>query len=197
MVYYGMPIELTKKQTKVLAFIEEFAAKQGFPPTLTEIADDFGLSIGTVQDHVEALKRKGFLRHKPNTARGLLPARKITDIPVYGRVAAGTPTFAVENMEGYWNEPDGDPSDFFALKVTGDSMTGAGIEHGDILKIRKQNTANDKDIVVALVGEEATVKRFRKKHGAVFLEPANPKYSVINGVEFTILGKVVALKRSI
>lgn len=197
MVYYGMPIELTKKQTKVLTFVEEFAAKHGYPPTLTEIADHFGLSIGAIQDHVEALKRKGFLRHRPNTARGLLPLRKATGIPVYGRVAAGTPIFAVENMEGYWNEPDGDPSEFFALKVTGDSMIGAGIEHGDILKIRKQNTADDKDIVVALVGEEATVKRFRKKHSAIFLEPANPKYSVINDVEFTILGKVVALKRSI
>jgi repressor LexA len=190
-----MNSSLTKKQQQVLVFIEQFAVKQGYPPTLTEIAGHFGITIGTVQDHVEALKRKGCLRQKPNTARGFALTRKVENIPIYGRVAAGNPIFATENIEGYWQTPDSNPSDFFALRVVGDSMIEAGIMDGDTLKIRKQKTAEDKDIVVALIGDEATVKRFRKKYGAIFLEPANPKYPVMKNIEFEILGKIVELKR--
>lgn len=187
---------LTKKQLLILSFIEQTVLSQGYPPTLTEIAAHFRVSIGTVQDHIEALKRKGFLRQKPHTARGFSLNRKTAGIPVYGRVAAGHPIFAVENIEGYWQNDETDPSSFFALRVEGDSMIDAGICPGDILKIRRQNTADDKDIVVARIGDEATVKRFRQRQGTTYLEAANPAYPPIRNIEFEILGKVVELKRA-
>ncbi len=197
MVYYTMPSKLTEKQEKILRFIEEFTGEHSCPPTITEIAERFEISIGTVQDHLEALKRKNFLRQKPNKARGFELVHRSSGIPIYGRVAAGQPIFAAENIEGDWNERDKGTSGYFALRVVGDSMIEAGIFEGDVIKVKKQKTADDRDIVVALIGEEATVKRFRKKHGKTYLEPANAHYPAIRDVAFEILGKVVELRRKI
>ncbi|MCB0833737.1 MAG: transcriptional repressor LexA, partial [Bacteroidetes bacterium] len=183
-----MKSELTEKQQRILDFIDQFIVDHGYPPTIMEMAERFKVTIGTIQDHIEALKRKSYLRQRPNKARGFELAFKSQGIPIYGRVAAGRPIFAVENILGYLGEDKND-HEVFALKVVGDSMVDAGIVEGDVLKVRKQQTADDKDIVIALLGDEVTVKRFRRKYGKQYLEPANPAYAVIKDVSFEILGK--------
>jgi repressor LexA len=187
--------ELTKKQETILRYIQEFIADNGYPPTIREMAERFQVHIKAVQDHISALKAKGVLTHQANKARGFELATRVREIPIYGRVAAGHPIFAVENIEGYVNDSHDRKRNVFALRVTGDSMIDAGIVEGDIVLVRKQSTAEDKDIVIAMVGEEATVKRFRKKSGRLFLEPANVNYAVIRE-PFEIIGKVIELRRA-
>ena len=183
---------LTKKQEDVYNYILQSMRKNGFPPTIREIADHFSVSIGTVQDHISAIESKGYLKIKPNTARGFEPVTK--GIPVYGKVAAGKPIFAIENIEGYVQDSYKKTEGVFALKVTGDSMIDAGILEHDIVIVHKQETAEDKDIVIALLGDDVTVKRFRRKRGKVLLEAANPKYDPIES-EFKIIGKVIESRR--
>lgn len=187
--------ELTKKQQDLLHFIQEFLRENGFPPTFREMAGHFDVHVKAVQDHVTALKLKGFLRNKPNKARGFEMAARAHEIPIYGRVAAGKPIFALENIEGYVSNSLDRKKNVFALRVTGDSMKDAGIVENDIVLVKQQHTANDKDIVIAMVGEEATVKRFRKKGGRTFLEPANAEYAILES-PFEIIGKVIELRRT-
>ncbi|MBL7995525.1 transcriptional repressor LexA [bacterium] len=184
--------ELTKKQDAVYQFILQSIKKNGFPPTLREIGNKFSLSLGTIQDHISLLKAKGYLKVKPNTARGYEPVSH--GIPVYGKVAAGKPIFAIENIEGYVQDSYKKTEGVFALKVTGDSMIDAGILDRDVLIVHKQETAEDKDIVIALLDDEVTVKRFRRKRGKIFLEAANEKYEPIEK-EFTLIGKVIESRR--
>jgi len=136
------------------------------------------------------------LTQKPNKARGFELAAKVHEIPIYGRVAAGHPVFAVENIEGYVSNSFDRKRNVFALRVTGDSMIDAGIMEGDVVLVKKQTTGEDKDIVIAMVGDEATVKRFRKKGSRLYLEPANIHYPVIKE-PFEIIGKVVELRRTL
>ncbi|MCX7833271.1 MAG: transcriptional repressor LexA [Ignavibacteria bacterium] len=201
--------KLTGKQKKILDYLEKYIKDNDYPPTLKEIADYFNLTIGTVQDHIYALEKKGYISRKRDTARGFKiiknsegiskPIKQDFElIPVYGNVAAGEPIFANENINGYISiekTPRGHKM-HFALKVQGDSMIDAGIYDGDIVIVKKQDTAEDGDIVIALIDDEATVKKLRKSRIRIYLEAANPYYKSIISRPFKILGKVIELRRN-
>ncbi|MCB4790398.1 MAG: transcriptional repressor LexA [Elusimicrobia bacterium] len=198
---------LTEKQKTILEFVSDFSAKHGFKPTFREIAGHFDVHVGAVQKHIKALVKKGHLTHTPKISRGLSVAQNsepsffkdIIAVPVLGRVAAGIPLEAVEDIEEYVHidkvvVKGGKP---FALKVKGDSMINAGINEGDIVVVRKQETAEHNDVVVAMIDNEATVKKLYRKNHETYLVPANPAYKPIRADNITILGKVVFLMRNI
>jgi repressor LexA len=201
-------IPLTERQERLLRIIETSVAKRGYVPTLQEMASAMGIaSLQGVKDHLTALERKGYLRRTPGRRRAIEVTQPITpiagSIPILGRVAAGRPLLAVENREGALsldNSLLGNGS-HFALRVQGDSMIEAGISEGDYVIVRQQEAANPGDIVVALLGEEVTVKRLRKKGGVLFLEAANPAYEPIpltgTSPSPRILGVVVGQYRTL
>jgi len=203
-----MEKKLTKKQQKILEFILKFTEENSYPPTLKEIAEKFKITIGTIQDHVSALQRKQYLEKKPDTARGfrvvktssgnkVTPKADVHYIPLYGSVAAGEPIFASDNIQGYVTlerNPKGH-NIHFALKVKGDSMMDAGIYDGDIVIVRKQDTADNGDIVIALLEDEATVKTLRNNKIKAYLEAANSRYKAIMNQPFSVIGKVIELRR--
>jgi len=186
---------LTPKQSRIFQFIQEFIEERHMPPSLREIGKHLGLSVGTIQDQVEAIRRKGFLQKDGALARGLRLAAGLQQVPILGRVHAGPLHAAIENVEGYLPVGTGlAPSRHFALKVRGDSMIEAGILEGDLVIVRQQETADEGDIVVARVEDESTVKRFRRKGAHVVLEPANPRYQPIQE-PFEVMGVVVEVRR--
>ena len=198
---------LTVKQKEILGFISEFSEDNSFPPTLKEIAGRFGVTIGTVQDHVNALKQKGFLERKKDIARGFrvvgigkktISGTNAKLIPLYGNVAAGEPIFATDNIQGYVTMEKGKSGHHihFALKVKGDSMIDSGIYDGDIVIVRKQDSAEDGDIVIALLEDEATVKTLRNKKIRAYLEASNARYKSIIDRPFQVIGKVIELRRA-
>ena len=193
------------RQKSLLTFIETFLTDRGYVPTLAEMAKALGVSsLQAVKEHLIALERKGYLRRSPGRSRAieLLSSRpRDKSIPILGPVRAGLPMLAVENWEGTlpFTPPKHDGHAYFALRVTGDSMIGAGIFPGDYVIVRQQNTAAPGNIVVALLGEEATVK-FLRQHGYEFvLEAANPAYASIaltaQVSPHCIQGRVVGLYR--
>lgn len=195
------PMEgLTTKQRKVLDFIKSFMTSEMRPPTIREIAAHFHFtSFRTVQDYLNAIERKGFIRILRGLSRGIeLTARSI-GIPLLGRVPAGRPILAEENIEemldlsiDYFRARD----KVFALRVTGDSMEGAGILDGDLVIVKKQPSAVNRDVVVALVNGEATVKRYVEKSGRKILMPENPNYEPIPlGAQSSLIGKVIGVIR--
>lgn len=200
---------LTIKQQKILDFIEKHRIEQNYPPTLKEIAEKFNVTIGTVQDHISALQRKGYLERRKDIARGFRVIKtdsRISDykrkadvnfIPLYGNVAAGEPIFAGDNIQGYitMEKNTAGHNIHFALRVKGDSMTDSGIYDGDIVIVRKQDTAEDGEIVIALLDDEATVKTLRNKRIKAYLEASNSKYKSIINKPFSIIGKVIELRR--
>lgn len=198
---------LTAKQKNVLSYISDYTEKNAYPPTLKEIASELGVTIGTVQDHVNALKLKGYLERKKDVARGFrvvvsdnLHSRSAKGhimIPLYGNVAAGEPIFAGDNIQGYVTMQKGKNGHHihFALKVKGDSMKDSGIYDGDIVIVRKQDTADDGDIVIALLDDEATVKTLRNRRIRAYLEASNSRYKAIIDKPFQIIGKVIELRR--
>lgn len=192
---------LTEKQARILKFISNRIKIQGSPPTIREIAIFFGFkSTGTVRDYIRVLSKKGFLRHNPRVARGLEIARSqfhIFKIPILGRVMAGAPHPAYEDIEGYIDFKEFSVSDdIFALRVKGDSMSGAGILEGDLALVKKQLIADEGDIVVALIDDEATIKYFYREKDRVRLEPANKNYkSIYADRDFSIIGKVISTIR--
>ncbi len=201
--------KLTGKQKKILDYIEKYLNENDYPPTLKEIANYFNLTIGTVQDHIYALERKGYISRKRDTARGFKiiknsegiskPQKQEYElIPLYGNVAAGEPIFANQNINGYITieKTSRGHKMHFALKVQGDSMIDSGIYDGDIVIVQKQDTADDGDIVIALLDDEATVKRLRKNRIRIYLEASNPYYKSIIDKPFKILGKVIELRRN-
>lgn len=184
------------KREEILEFLNDFLADHGYAPSIREIMQAVGLkSTASVQYHLEALNRSGAINMEGSKKRAIsLPAGvKGAQIPIVGVVTAGVPILAVENIEGYipWNGAE----DCFALRVRGESMIGAGILDGDKVVVRPQPTAENGEIVVAMLGDEATVKRFQRKNGKVWLMPENPDYSPIDGTYATILGKVKAVIR--
>jgi repressor LexA len=195
---------LTDRQARVLGFISDYIAKHGYPPAQREIMRRFRIkSTRGVDRHLSALEKKGYLARnrgaRAMALHGLCHSRRI---PVVGRVAAGRPILAVENIEGTLAiDPKIVPWDgAFFLKVRGDSMTGAGIMDRDFVLVRPQTQAEKGEIVVAILEGEATVKRFMRKGNRIELHAENPAYPPIvvtgeNG-EFRIVGKVVALFRS-
>ena len=183
----------SNKRAEILEFLREFTAENGYAPSIREIMQAVGLnSTATVHYHLSELRRSGEIMCEEGKNRTIsLPQSH--GVPIIGVVTAGQPILAVENIEGYlpW---DGD-KDCFALRVRGDSMIEAGIFDGDKVVVRPQATAEHGQIVVALLGDEATVKRLYRKNGEIWLMPENPAYSPIDGTQAQILGRVRAVVR--
>lgn len=206
------PGEISDRQRQILHLILETVERRGYPPTVREIGDAVGLSSpSTVHSHLSALVDHGYLRRDPSKPRAIevvddgrsgdLRRAALRDVPLVGRIAAGTPILAEEDIEEIFPLPTelvgNDP--VFMLRVSGDSMIEAGIFDGDLVVIKRQSDANEGDLVAALIdGEEATIKRFRREAGKVILIPENRSYEPMvfdGGVE--ILGRVVAVLRSV
>lgn len=184
------------KQGEILAFLRRFSTENGYAPSVREICAAVGLkSTASVHYHLNELKRLGLIEADENKSRAITvpDAGSRGRIPILGVVTAGLPILAVENVEGYlpWSGED----DCFALRVRGESMIDAGILDGDKVIVRRQPTAQNGDIVVALLEDEATVKRFRRDADGVWLLPENPAFSPIDGRFATILGRVKAVLR--
>ncbi len=190
-----MPRKSDKSQL-ILQFVREFTQEHGFAPSVREIGEAVGLrSTASVSYHLQQMQEKGLLV-SPGTKgrkRAIVSAMRPNHIPVIGVVTAGLPILAVENQEGTmpW---EGDSS-CFALRVRGDSMVGAGILDGDKVVVRPQPTADDGQIVVARIGDEATVKRLSRKNGEIWLLPENENYPPIDGSEAELVGLVKAVVR--
>ncbi len=186
----------SNKAQLILEFVNQFVQENGYAPSVREIGEAVGLrSTASVSYHLQQLQAKGLLQAPGGKGRkrSIVTAQRPGQIPVVGVVTAGMPILAVENQEGTmaW---DGDPS-CFALRVRGDSMIGAGILDGDKVVVRPQPTANDGQIVVARLGDEATVKRLSRRNGQVWLLPENPAYAPIDGAEAELIGLVKAVVR--
>lgn len=186
----------SNKSEKIVEFVRQFTHENGFPPSIREIGAAVGLrSTASVSYHLQQLQDKGLLQSPGGKGRKrtVVTSQRGGYIPIVGVVTAGLPILAVENQEGtmVW---DGDP-DCFALRVRGDSMIGAGILDGDKVVIRPQQTAQDGQIVVARIGDEATVKRLHRQSGEVWLMPENDNYEPIDGSEAEIIGLVRAVVR--
>lgn len=202
--------ELTDRQREILDFIRAEIHRRGFPPSVREIGEAVGLSSSsTVHAHLAALEEKGFIRRDPSKPRALevldfrdndlaVDYGQVSAVPLVGQVAAGQPILAAENIEGTMALPTemaGEST--FILRVRGDSMIEAGILDGDYVVVRQQNTATNGDIVVALLDDEATVKRFFKESDHIRLQPENSAMEPIRTRDVRILGKVVALFRKV
>ena len=184
------------KQERILEFLNQFIEDNGYPPTVREICTAVGLkSTATVSYHLTELKRLGKIQADSNKRRAIsLPeGQRSGRIPLVGVVTAGYPILAQENIEGSipWDGEDG----CFALRIRGDSMVGAGILDGDKVVVRPQPEAQNGDIVIALIEDEATCKRFKKDPTGVWLLPENPAYAPIDGNSCSIIGKVKAVIR--
>lgn len=201
-----MKEKLTAKQRRMLDFISDCIQRSGAPPTIREIGKRFRMSsTNSVRDVLNALVRKGHIRRKPLVSRGIELvqdwASSFVTVPVVGRIAAGLPITAVENIEGNVAVDSSFVSGegVFSLRVVGDSMKEAGIFDGDMVLVRQQATAERGEIVVAIIGEEATVKRYYPEKRRIRLEPANPTYEPIivekKDPGFFIAGKVIGLLR--
>ena len=191
---------LTPKQKQVLKFIYQRIKESSLPPTIREIAGHFDFSsTGTVRDYLNALVSKGFIRITANKSRAIELVREaLFSIPIIGKVQAGLPTLAVEVIEDYLNLDSLLFSDesTFALRVKGDSMSEAGIMQDDLVLVKKQSIAKEGDTVVALIGDEATVKTLQKRGRLFYLEPANPQYQpILVDDKVMIIGKVISVVR--
>ena len=202
--------ELTKRQQEIYDFIKKYSARYGYPPTVRDIGKAVGLaSSSTVHAHLANLEKAGLLRRDPSKPRAIEMLDKAADaltsvfkpngLPLVGHVAAGQPILAEENIEDYVAVPPlaGGEEGEYILRVRGDSMINAGILEGDYVVIRPQESADDGQIVVALVGEEATVKRFFKESDHVRLQPENDALEPIRSREVRVLGKVVGVFRQV
>jgi repressor LexA len=213
-------VDLTKRQQEIFDYIKRYSAKYGYPPTVRDIGKAVGLaSSSTVHAHLANLEKLGLLRRDPSKPRAIeLLDRMREDVasavgnavesavgvlrpglPLVGQVAAGSPILAEENIEDYVQVPTiagGDEGEY-VLRVRGESMKDAGILGGDFVVVRPQDTATDGEIVVALVGEEATVKRFYRESDHVRLQPENASMEPIRSKEVRILGRVVGVFRSV
>jgi len=203
---YGIKItmitkqKLTSKQKQVLKFIYDTIKVDNLPPTVREIAGHFNFSsTGTVRDYLKALVSKGYIRIKAKKSRAIELVREaIFSFPILGKVHAGLPSLAVEEIEGYLNLDSLVFSDdsTFALRVKGDSMIGDGIMPDDLVLVRKQEMAQTGETIVALIDDEATVKNLKRKGADYYLEPANPNYdSILVDQKVSIIGKVISVVR--
>ncbi len=198
---------LKDRTWEILGFIQRSTREKGFPPTIREIGEAFGISsTNGVRYHLSLLEKAGHLKRRSKLSRGIEAgggaAAALTGIPILGRVAAGQPILAEESYDGSLELQDmfGDPSGMFALRVRGDSMIDAGMLDGDYVIVRRQDRADPGQIVVALVNDEATVKYYRPRGRRVELEPANEKYQpivVTEDVAFGILGVVKGVVRTV
>ena len=201
--------EITEPQRNTLAEISDFIARKGYPPSIKELAEILGIAQMSTHQQIVQLIRKGYLKREPGTARGLTVLREpdsrlkeLVPVPIVGKVAAGVPILAVENITGeiLIDDKAARSGRCFALSVSGDSMTGAGINDGDLVIVRQQQVAESGDIVVALLDDEATVKRLYVRDARIELRPENPKHKPIPigpDDDLRILGKVVAVRHHV
>jgi repressor LexA len=200
--------ELTERQREVLSFISAYTKSHTYPPTIREIADHFSISVKGAYDHLNALKKKGYLRLSDKRSRtievvhpmeGQEDAEQLIQIPILGTVAAGKPILAEENWEGTITIPPSmvkKQGTYFALNVRGDSMIEAGIMDGDLAIIEKRETAHNGEIVVAVVDDAVTLKRFYKESNRIRLQPENAAYSPIYCQDVRLLGRLSCIIRS-
>jgi repressor LexA len=200
-------LNLTKRQREIFDYVKSYGEEHGYPPTVRDIGKAIGLtSSSTVHAHLANLEKLGVLRRDPTKPRAIevlvdkaKAAVKPSGLPIVGQVAAGQPVLADENIEEYVPVPQiagGDEGEF-VLRVKGDSMVGAGIFEGDYVVVRPQETATDGEIVVALVEDEATVKRFFKEEDHVRLQPENDTLAPIRSRDVQLLGRVVGVCRRV
>jgi repressor LexA len=200
-------VDLTKRQKEIFDFIGRYASKYGYPPTVREIGKAVGLhSSSTVHAHLANLEKSGLLRRDPSKPRAIellvdkaKKAIRSPGLPLVGQVAAGQPILAEENIEEYLDVPDmigGEDGDY-VLRVRGESMKNAGILEDDYVVVRPSNDAHDGEIVVALIGEEATVKRYFRESDHVRLQPENDAMEPIRTTEAKLLGTVVGVFRKV
>jgi repressor LexA len=197
---------LPERRRLILQVIEDAVREQGYPPTVREIGLKVGLtSPASVQSHLAALEAEGYIRRGASKRRALeltrsaRPGRGLRPVPLVGRVAAGAPLLAEENIEDTLDIPGflGGDESCFALRVTGTSMINAGIFDGDIVVVKRQETADDGDIVVAVLTDEATLKRFFREEDQVRLQPENDLMEPIYARDPLIAGKVIAVMRKL
>jgi repressor LexA len=197
----------TEKQQRILNVIREFTSSRGYPPSVREIGERVGLSSSsTVQSHLKTLERRGLLTRDPTKPRALVARRddnapyvESAILPLLGRVAAGVPITATENLEDQFVLPASwvPRTGGFMLRVKGDSMVDAAILDGDLIVVEPRPTANNGEIVVAMIDGEATVKRFYREHGRVRLQPENATMAPIYADDVTIVGRVEAVIRKL
>jgi repressor LexA len=211
-------MDLTKRQQEIFDFIRKYSAKYGYPPTVRDIGKAVGLaSSSTVHAHLANLEKIGLLRRDPSKPRAIELLDRVDravggavesalrgivrpdSLPLLGSVAAGAPMLAEENIEDYVSVPElaGGGDGQYLLRIRGDSMKDAGILEGDFVVVHSQDTAQDGDIVVALLGEEATVKRFFRESDHIRLQPENDTMEPIRSKEVKVLGRVVGLLRGV
>jgi repressor LexA len=202
--------DITARQRRIIEFIRKTVRERGYPPTVREIGEAVGLaSSSSVHAQLANLEKRGLVKRDPTKPRAMElrgpgdSRRGGVDVPLVGRISAGTPILADQNIEEYLTVPIGFAAadDHFALRVSGDSMVGAGILDGDMVVVRRQNTAGEGDIVAALLPgaaeDEATVKRLHKENGRVVLVPENPSMQPFEMTDGSIMGKIVAVLRKI
>ena len=201
-----MPGKISAKQQQILDYIKEEILEKGYPPTVREICEKVGLrSTSSVHSHLNTLEENGYIRRDPTKPRAIeimddefgLTRREMTNIPVIGRVAAGEPLLAVENIKNYFSLPTEflPNCETYILEVKGESMINVGFFEGDYLIIEKTNVAKNGDIVVALIDDSVTAKRFYKENGYIRLQPENDIMDPIIVDNCTIVGKAFALYR--
>ncbi|WP_312201108.1 transcriptional repressor LexA [Anaerospora hongkongensis] len=196
---------INNRQKQILKHIKDTLRSKGYPPSVREIGEAVGLSSSsTVHGHLAKLEELGFIKRDPTKPRAIdvldeAPWRQksLTPIPLIGKVTAGQPILAIENIEETYPLPTElvGEAETFMLTVQGDSMINAGILDGDLIIVRVQRSANNGDIIVAMIDEEATVKRFYKEHDRIRLQPENSAYEPIFSRDVTILGKVIGVFR--
>ncbi len=200
-------VDTTEKQQEVLRFIQSYFGKHSIAPSVREIANALGKSAQAIQQHIERLRTKGYLQHQPSKSRANVPVhpqvftrQEINEVPILGRVQAGLPLLAEENVEGTillprdWVRDD----HVFVLRVKGDSMKEAHILAGDLVVVRQQGRAENGEVVVARVHrDEATLKRFYRRNNKIILKAENPQYSPleVSASEVELIGKVIGVYR--
>ena len=198
--------KITQKQSDILEFIKSELLSKGYPPTVRDICNAVNLkSTSSVHAHLETLEKNGYIRRDPTKPRAIeiidenfsLTGREVVNVPIVGRVAAGEPLLATQNIENYFPIPmEFMPNnDVFMLEVKGESMINVGIFEGDWIVVEKKNTARNGEIIVALVDDSATVKTFYKEDGHIRLQPENDSMDPIILPDCKILGKVISLYR--
>jgi repressor LexA len=198
--------ELTNRQKEVLMFIARYIKGHSYPPTIREVADNFSMSVKGAHDHITAIRRKGHLKQLDKRPRTMELTRAVflddptlQEIPFLGKVAAGMPILAEENFDGnivIHRSMLRKNKKYFALKVKGDSMSGAGILEGDTAIIEKQNTARNGEIAVAVIDDAVTLKRFYKEATRIKLQSENPAYKPIYSQDVKIVGRLFTIIRS-
>ena len=194
--------QMTSRQKEIYDFLEAFIEREGYSPSIREVAGHFGISAMGARDHLLALEKKGYIQSGSNTSRSFVLSRskteEVLDIPILGHVAAGQPLLAEENLNGSVKLPSAlfSHSSLFALYVEGDSMINAGIFEGDLAIFHQQEQVENGQIVVAMVEEAVTLKRFYREKSRVRLQAENPEYSPIYASDIRILGRLVHLIRN-